>query len=280
MLSYRHLFHAGNFADVLKHIILIKILEHLCKKDKPFCCIDTHAGPGDYHLNDVYALKNREFENGIARLWQRNDLPDSVANYVNFIKKYNNNDELNRYPGSPLIIKQFLRNKDRLFLYELHSTEIELLRIAVSRDRRIKVFHADGLKNAFGLLPPSEHRGMVLIDPSYEIKSDYDLVTETLIQMHKRFATATYALWYPVVERSRNQQLERALKNSGLKNVQLFELGIKTDTHEFGMTASGIIVVNPPWTLASDMQQTLPWLANELGIEGAGRYRIETLAGE
>ncbi|OYV18326.1 MAG: DNA (exogenous) processing protein [Methylococcaceae bacterium NSP1-1] len=280
MLSYRHSFHAGNFADVLKHIILIKILEHLKKKDKPFCCIDTHAGPGEYALDEGYALKNREFENGIGKLWQRDDLPDSVANYVNFIKKFNNTDELSRYPGSPLIIKQFLRNKDRLFLYELHSTEIELLSAAVNRDRRIKVFHADGLKNVLGLLPPNEHRGMILIDPSYEIKSDYNLVIETLIQMHKRFATGTYALWYPVVERSRNKHLEKAIKNSGIKNVQLFELGIKTDTHEHGMTASGMIVVNPPWTLAADIQQILPWLADVLGIDGAGLYRIETLVGE
>jgi 23S rRNA (adenine2030-N6)-methyltransferase len=280
MLSYRHSFHAGNFADVLKHLILIKILEYLGKKEKPFCCIDTHAGPGDYALDAEFALKNREFENGIARLWQRNDLPDSVANYVSVIKKFNSTESLNRYPGSPLIIKQFLRNKDSLFLYELHSTEIQLLNAVVNRDRRIKVFHADGLKNAVGLLPPKEHRGLVLIDPSYEIKSDYNLVVETLIQMHKRFATGTYALWYPVVERNRNQQLEKAIKTSGLKNVQLFELGIKTDTHEHGMTASGMIVVNPPWTLVSEMQQTLPWLANTLGIDGAGKYRIETLVGE
>ena len=280
MLSYRHSFHAGNFADVLKHIILIKILEHLKKKDKPFCCIDTHAGPGEYALDEGYALKNREFENGIGKLWQCDDFPDSVANYVNFIKKFNNTDELIRYPGSPLIIKQFLRNNDRLFLYELHSTEIELLNLAVTRDRRVKVFHADGLKNVLGLLPPNEHRGMILIDPSYEIKSDYNLVIETLIQMHKRFATGIYALWYPVVERSRNKHLEKAIKNSGIKNVQLFELGIKTDTHEHGMTASGMIVVNPPWTLATEMQQILPWLAEVLGIEGAGLHRIETLAGE
>jgi 23S rRNA (adenine2030-N6)-methyltransferase len=280
MLSYRHSFHAGNFADVLKHLILIKILEYLSKKEKPFTCIDTHAGPGDYALNAEFALKNKEFENGITQLWQRNDLPDSVAHYVNVIKAFNHTETLSHYPGSPLIIKQFLRNKDSLFLYELHSTEIQLLNVAVNRDRRIKVFHADGLKNAVGLLPPKEHRGLVLIDPSYEIKNDYQLVVETLIQMHKRFATGTYALWYPVVDRSRNQQLEKAIKTSGLKNVQLFELGIKTDTHEHGMTASGMIVVNPPWTLAPEMQQTLPWLADILGIEGAGKYRIETLVGE
>ena len=280
MLSYRHSFHAGNFADVLKHLILIKILEYLGKKDKPFCCIDTHAGPGVYDLNENYALKNKEFENGIAKLWLRDDLPKSVATYVKLIKTFNEKDQLSRYPGSPLIIKQFLRNRDRLFLYELHSTEIQLLVNTIGKDRRIKVFHEDGLKNAVGLLPPMEHRGLILIDPSYEIKSEYQLVIETLIQMHKRFATGTFALWYPVVERSRNKHLEKALKTSGLKNVQLFELGIKTDTHEHGMTASGMIVVNPPWTLATDMQKTLPWLANVLGIDGAGLYRIETLVGE
>ena len=280
MLSYRHSFHAGNFADVLKHLILIKILAHLSKKDKPFCCIDTHAGPGDYILTGDFALKNREFENGIGKLWQRDDLPDGLADYVNLIKKFNGTDQLRLYPGSPLIIKEFLRNRDRLFLYELHSTEIKLLSTAVDRDRRIKAFHADGLTSAMGLLPPKEHRGLVLIDPSYEVKSDYKQVVESLINMHKRFATGIYALWYPVVDRLRSRQLEKAIKTSGIKNVQSFELGILTDTDDYGMTASGMIVVNPPWTLAANMKRILPWLAQVLGIEGAGSYRIETLAGE
>ena len=280
MLSYRHSFHAGNFADVLKHIVLIKILEHLRKKNKPFCCIDTHAGPGEYQFNSDYALKNKEFENGITRLWQRDDLPDNVASYVNIIKNFNPNDALSRYPGSPLIIRHFLRNHDRLFLHELHSTEIDVLSSVIGHDRRIKVAHSDGLKSAIGLLPPVQHRGMVLIDPSYEIKSDYQLVVDTLINMHKRFPIGTYALWYPVVDRNRNQHLEKAIITSNLKNVQLFELGIAADTQEHGMTASGMIVVNPPWTLASEMQQTLPWLANRLGLEGAGQYRIETLVSE
>lgn len=280
MLSYRHSFHAGNFADVLKHTVLIKILEHLCKKDKPFCCIDTHAGPGDYQLTSDYALKNREFENGIARLWQQDNLPDCVADYINVIKNFNSSDALNRYPGSPLIIRHFLRTHDRLFLHELHSTEIELLKTTLGHDRRIKIAHTDGLKAAIGLLPPVQHRGMALIDPSYEIKSDYPLVLDTLLQMYKRFPIGTYALWYPVVDRSRNQYLEKAIKTSGLKNVALFELGITADTQEHGMTASGMIIVNPPWTLATDMQLTLPWLANTLGLEGAGHYRIETLVNE
>jgi 23S rRNA (adenine2030-N6)-methyltransferase len=280
MLSYRHSFHAGNFADVLKHIVLIEILEYLKKKDKPFCYIDTHAGPGSYQLNSDYALKNREFENGIGKLWQRDDLPDCVARYVNLIIRFNSSALLTRYPGSPSIAKQLMRSKDRLFLFELHSTEIKQLNNTFTKDRRIKVFHADGLINAIGLLPPNEHRGLTLIDPSYEIKSDYSLVIESLVNMHKRFATGTYAIWYPVVERSRNLKLELAIQSSGIKNVQLFELGIRADTYEHGMTASGMIVVNPPWTLAATMQRILPGLADVLGKDGKGFYRIQTLVGE
>ncbi len=280
MLSYRHSFHAGNFADVLKHLILIKILEYLHKKDKPFCCIDTHAGPGLYELNSDYALKNKEFENGISRLWQQPNLPASVEQYVKVIQHFNVTDQLNYYPGSPLIAQHFLRVQDRLFLHELHSTEIEMLTQTVKKDRRIKVFHADGLKNTLGLLPPNEHRGLILIDPSYEIKTDYQSVVDTLIQMHKRFATGTYALWYPVVDRTRNQHLELALKQSAIKNIQLFELGISADTAEKGMTSSGMIVINPPWTLQADMQETLPYLATQLGLDHAGHYRIETLVKE
>lgn len=280
MLSYRHAFHAGNFADVLKHLILIRILEYLKEKDKPFCCVDTHAGPGAYALDSDYALKNREFDNGIGKLWQRHDLPDGVAAYVELIRQFNGQEPLRRYPGSPLIAQQLLRDADRLFLYELHSTEIALLTEAVNRDRRIKVFHDDGLKSAIGLLPPAERRGLVLIDPSYEMKSDYQEVVNTLVKMHKRFATGIFALWYPVVERRRNDALEQALQNSGIKNIQLFELGIQADTSEHGMTASGMIVINPPWTLKPDMERVLPWLADVLGESGAGFFRVRKLAGE
>ncbi|MDO9140892.1 MAG: 23S rRNA (adenine(2030)-N(6))-methyltransferase RlmJ [Methylobacter sp.] len=280
MLSYRHSFHAGNFADVLKHIVLIQSLDYLTQKDKPLCCIDTHAGPGKYELDGDYALKNREFDTGIAKLWQRNDLPECVARYVSLVKRFNSTDKLTRYPGSPLLVKQLLRDKDRLCLFELHSTEIKLLTAEAHKDKRIQVVHADGLSSAVKLLPPPERRGLVLIDPSYEIKDDYQQVVETLAAMHKRFATGTYALWYPVIERRRNQKLERAIGASGINNVQLFELGIRADSSEHGMTASGMIVVNPPWTLAAEMKQVLPWLAEVLGNKGEGFYRIQTLAGE
>ncbi len=278
MLSYRHAFHAGNFADVLKHTILIQILEHLGKKDKPFCCIDTHAGPGKYELDGDYAQKNQEYQNGIGKLWQRDDLPECVAEYLNLVKRFNQPDKLTRYPGSPLLIKQMLRNKDRLCLFELHSTEIKLLKDLTSQ--HITVSHGDGLKDSLKLLPPIERRGLVLIDPSYEIKNDYTQVVDALKLMHKRFAVGTYALWYPVINRRKNQLLEKAIQTSGINNVQLFELGIRNDSNEHGMTSSGMIIINPPWTLLSQMQQTLPWLAEALGQEGEGFYRIETLVAE
>jgi len=279
MLSYRHAFHAGNFADVLKHLTLIQLIDYLSKKDKGFCYIDTHAGAGSYALHSDYALKNREFDNGIGKLWQRTDLPAEIAQYVNLIQQINQGKQLHYYPGSPVISQTLLRQQDRLILFELHSTEIKLLSNFVKKDARVKVLHEDGLSNSLTLLPPIERRGLVLIDPSYEIKSDYIQVFKTLEKMYQRFATGTYALWYPVIERQRILQLERNFKNSEIKNIQLFELGLCADATQPGMTACGMIVINPPWTLKSQMEQILPWLVAIL-TEQKGYYRIEQLIGE
>lgn len=279
MLSYRHAFHAGNFADVLKHIILIQLIDYFGKKDAPFCYIDSHAGAGSYALDAGYALKNSEFNNGIGRLWQHPNLPDAVERYVRIIQQANNGDGLHHYLGSPLIAQHTLRPQDKLSLFELHSTEVELLKTAIGRDKRVKVFHADGLKAVLGLLPPIQRRGLIFIDPSYELKSDYLEVPSALMAMHKRFPTGSYALWYPVVDRRRNQVLERTLQASGIKNIQLFELAIAPDNNEHGMTASGLIIINPPWTLTAQMQTVLPCLLDVLS-NGVGFYRIETLVDE
>ena len=280
MLSYQHAYHAGNFADVLKHIVLVQVLNYLKTKDKPLCYIDTHAGSGDYKLHSGPAQKNQEYLCGIGNLWQHETLPDCVANYVNLIKHNNLSGHLSHYPGSPLLAAQLLGKNDRLFLYELHTTESRLLVDAVKKDKRIKTFRTDGLKDSLGLLPPKEHRGLILIDPSYEIKDEYKAVVDALQAMHKRFASGCYLLWYPVVARKRNAYMERALKESGIANIQLFELGIQPDSEEFGMTACGMIVINPPWTLLADMQDSLPWLAKTLGEGQQGYYRIEQLVGE
>jgi len=280
MLSYRHGFHAGNFADVLKHWVLVQIIEHLKKKDKPFFYLDTHAGAGMYALNSEAALKNREFDGGIAKLWRRDDLPAGLRRYVDLVGQFNQEKALLRYPGSPAIAANLMRKQDRLCLYDLHSTEFKFLHALVEKDRRIKTFHADGLADSLALLPPKERRGLVLIDPSYELSNDYREVVETLKKMHKRFATGIYALWYPVVERQRIRRLERALQDSGIADMVLFELGIAADSKGHGMTASGMIVINPPWTLASEMRLVLPWLAEALGVAGQGSQRIVSLTQE
>jgi 23S rRNA (adenine2030-N6)-methyltransferase len=280
LLSYQHAYHAGNFADVLKHIVLIRVLTYQKSKHKPLCYIDTHAGSGSYKLNGVEAQKNREFLNGIGTLWQREKLPPGVAGYVDMIRRCNQPGLLSTYPGSPLIASRVLDKNDRLFFYDLHPAEAKGLVNRFNKDKHIKAFHGDGLKESLSLLPPKEHRAVVLVDPSYELKTDYQAVVNGLVAMHKRFATGCYLLWYPVVDRKRNRYLERALQASAIRNIQLFELGIQPDTNDFGMTASGMIVINPPWTLLADMQNVLPWLAKTLGLQQQSFCRLEQMVAE
>lgn len=280
MLSYLHGYHAGNFADALKHLALSQTLSYLKQKDKPLCFIDTHAGRGLYQLNSPEAQKNKEYQSGIGKLWEKTELPVPVADYIRLIKQFNCSNQLSRYPGSPLIAAKLLGLQDRLFCYELHPKENNALNSIAGDDKRIKVLSQDGLAGAIGLLPPKERRGLVLIDPSYELKDEYQSLITAVNAMYKRFATGCYLLWYPVVDRKHNRYLERELTKSGIKNIELYELGIRKDDDAFGMTASGMIVINPPWILKHKLQQSLPRLAQLLGCEGQGSYRIEQMVGE
>ena len=283
MLSYRHAFHAGNYADVLKHTVLILTLEYLLQKDKSLRIIDTHAGAGFYKLTGAQANKTGEFHGGIGKLWAMaqsgQPLPASLKSYLAMVGKFNPGHSLQCYPGSPTIIQAFMREQDRLFAHELHPADAQYLKEHLGHDKRIKIAEEDGFAGMQALLPPPDRRGLVLIDPSYEIKSDYSLVVKQVIQAHKRFATGTWAIWYPVVLRERMDEMEQALKKSGIKNIQLYELAISADNPDYGMTASGMILINPPWTLWSAMEETLPWLVDHLGGEGAS-YRLEKLVSE
>lgn len=277
MLSYRHSYHAGNFADVLKHIVLIEILLHLGKKDKAFDYIDTHAGAGLYDLRSVHAEKLQEYKTGIGRL-KAEDWPE-LSHYLEAVNGLNPDGVLQLYPGSPLITRQFMRSHDRAWLYELHPEDARLLATNVRSDKRVRVMREDGLRGLLTLLPPVSRRGMVLIDPSYEIKSDYDLVTKTVIEAHKKFATGSYAIWYPVIERSRIHRMEKQLLNSCIKNIQRFELGITGDDSP-GMTSSGMIVINPPWQLMATMQALLPKLCETLAADKGAFYKADVLVAE
>lgn len=278
MLSYRHSFHAGNFADLLKHIVQVEILEHLIKKDKPFDYIDTHSGAGLYTLSTEQANKTAEYKQGIAKI-SAADFPE-LSSYYSVINACNNADKLEHYPGSPAIAMHYMRGKDRAWLFELHRSDYQLLQDLTAKQRQIRVQQSDGYKGLLSLLPPASRRGLVLIDPPYEIKDDYQKVVDTLIKAHRKFATGSYALWYPVVDRSRIRYMEKQLSQSGIRNIQLFELGIAADSKERGMTSAGMIVINPPWTLKEKMQQLLPKLVKALDSNGESFYRIETLVEE
>lgn len=279
MLSYRHGFHAGNFADVLKHLVLVHTLEYMKQKEKPLRLIDTHAGAGVYKLSGAQAQKNREFDNGIGRLWSLPQTPAAVQRYVQQVREINEQGQLQIYPGSPLLMQHLMRPQDRLFVHELHPTDFQFLRDTLRTDKRIKVINEDGFAGLQGLLPPPDRRALVLLDPSYEVKSDYQQLVKQVIQAHKRFATGTFAIWYPVVLRQRIDEMEIALKKSGITNIQLMELGLQPDNPEHGMTSSGMILINPPWTLWQAMEDALPWLVDTLS-DGAGFYRLEQLVPE
>ncbi len=280
MLSYRHAYHAGNHADVLKHLVVVRCVRYLRRKDRPLCYVDTHAAAGGYSLLADESQKCCEYQSGIEKLWQQNDLPESVADYRNLVAEYNQHQHLSRYPGSPWLAAKVLSKQDALWLHELHPNEAESLKATFSRDRRIKVVAGDGYQGSVALMPPPQRRGLVLIDPSYEIKSDYQQVVETLQKLHSRFATGVFALWYPVVERQRIDRLEKALCSSGIQRINLYELSIKPDHSDYGMTGSGMIIINPPWGLQQDMPQALPYLARQLGEAAGSHYRIESLVGE
>jgi len=283
MLSYLHSFHAGNFADVLKHSISVHILEYMNQKPKPFFYLDTHSGTGGFALNADEAQKTQEYLGGIGQLWnlsqtEFDNLPGLVKNYVELVKGFNQDHNLQTYPGSPWFAKALMREHDRLSLFELHPREFKSLLTNIRGDRRIKAFQKDGFHACLSQLPPKERRGYVLMDPPYEVKQDYKTATESLIKAHKKFATGTYALWYPVVDRYRIDEIEKTFIKSGIKNIQLFELGVKADNKK-GMTSSGMIIINPPWTLMQQAKQALPDLANKLASKN-GRYRCIQLVDE
>ena len=283
MLSYLHSFHAGNFADVLKHSVSAHILNYLTEKPKPVFYLDTHSGTAAFSLHASEAQKTQEYLNGVAKLWQLSEhektkLPGLIKEYIELIQCFNQTSELQIYPGSPWFAKTLLREHDRINLFELHPREFKTLLQNIRGDRRIKAFQKDGFHACISQLPPKERRGYVLMDPPYEVKQDYKTATETLIKAHDKFATGTYALWYPVVDRYRIDEMEKAFVKSGIKNIQLFELGIQPDK-EKGMTSSGMIVINPPWTLMKQAQEALPLLAKLLAGQ-YGQYRCEQLVAE
>jgi len=277
MLSYRHAFHAGNHADVLKHFVEVSVLDYLLGKDKPLCYIDTHAGPGMYDLTRGYATQNEEFRSGIAKLWNATSLPAPLSRYVDCVRSLNADDRLAVYPGSPAIARQLLRADDRLALFELHPSDFTLLQDWKGRDKRILLQQSSGFDGLIAQLPPREKRALVLIDPPYEIKQDYELVVNVLRNALKRFATGVYMIWYPLLARNEVARMQNALRSLPELKWLNAELTISA-TKDSGMFGSGVFVVNPPWPLHSQLQQCLPILVSELGVSELGVSELDVSA--
>ena len=283
MLAYRHAFHAGNHADVLKHLVLAQVLAHMAAKDKPYTLIDTHAGAGGYSLEGRYAHTKDEFVGGIAKLYHRDDLPPALAAYVELVRQFNGGGSLEQYPGSPAIANLMLRSDDRLRLYELHPTDERILRAFLANRQHTEVFHSDGFAALSKQLPPPSRRGVVLIDPSYEIKSDYTKVLAAVRETLERFASAVILVWLPQLRTLESQQLPQRLQNSAAKAAPKGWLHARltvaqADERGFGLLGSSTFVINPPHGLHETLQEVLPCLVEELGQYDGANFLLEQQA--
>jgi 23S rRNA (adenine2030-N6)-methyltransferase len=279
MLSYRHAFHAGNYADVLKHSVLSLVLEYMTRKEKGFTYIDSHSGAGMYQLFDDYAQKTGEYKQGIEKLIQSKNIPEAILPYVELINTLNNQQPLSIYPGSPGIAREILRRQDTAHLFELHPTDFDLLTDFCQRWKKCFTKKSDGYKGILSLLPPPSRRAVVLIDPPYELKTDYQLSVQTIIDAYKKFSTGTYLLWYPVVNRNLVESMKNHFLSSQIRNVLQLELCIAADTEEYGMTGTGLFVVNPPWQLKQQCEIILPYL-HQLLANKEGSFQVEQLIAE
>lgn len=292
MLSYRHAFHAGNHADVLKHLVTIQLLRYLGQKDTSYMVIDTHAGAGVYALDSGYAAKNAEFETGISRLWERKDLPPAVAEYVQVVRQLNPDGKLRFYPGSPYCADATMREQDRLRLFELHPSDGKILtdnfrRLDAAREhstsggnkrgKRVMVQQGDGFLGLKSLLPPPSRRGLILIDPPYEVKDDYRHVKNTVEDALTRFSTGTYAIWYPLLNRMESRQMPDKLKRMKANGWLNVTLTVRTPSPDgFGLHSSGMFVINPPWTLEPMLKELMPYLVKVLGTDSGAGFTLES----
>ncbi|MDO8845708.1 23S rRNA (adenine(2030)-N(6))-methyltransferase RlmJ [Methylicorpusculum sp.] len=274
MLSYRHGFHAGNFADVLKHSLISLAITSLNQKDKPYVYIDTHAGAGRYLLKSAYAEKTGEYLRGIARIWQLKDVPPVLSSYLGVIKSLNMGKSLIHYPGSPALVKKLIRHQDRMQLSELHSSDFPLLLDLFKGDKQVTVNKEDGPNSLIKKLPPIQKRGLILIDPSYELKEDYRLVVETLVAALNRFATGIYGLWYPVIDRGITENLMKKLIATGIRRQLRIEFCPEPDSSRPGMTGCGMLFINPPWQLESQARELLLLLNKHLAND-EGCWKVD-----
>lgn len=290
MFSYRHAFHAGSHADILKHLTLIHLVEYLQEKPGALTIVDTHAGAGIYSLQDGFSTVSKEADGGIFRLYQyvetcnhaNSPIPESIQEYLKHIEAENAAGQLNTYPGSPFILARLLRPQDRLKLFELHPKEIDILRHNINQlkqSKQIDIYAEDSFARLKALLPPLSRRGLVLIDPSYEDKQDYRYLELAMEEALQRFATGCYAIWYPVLSRRESAALPDRLKKIATTHKRSWlhtELRVENEPGERRLQASGMFIINPPWTLEKQLAQALPTLTKALGVNGGGQFLLKS----
>ncbi|HJQ56936.1 MAG TPA: 23S rRNA (adenine(2030)-N(6))-methyltransferase RlmJ [Vineibacter sp.] len=282
-MNYRHGFHAGNFADVLKHVAWLELLRLMAAKDKKLFVLDTHAGRGGYDLTGEQAARSGEWQQGVGRLLAAEARPPVVRRYLEAVRAYDRKfgvgrTTLGHYPGSPRLTRPALRAGDRCVICEAHQGEATLLRREFAGDKAVEVRFADGYAALKALLPPPERRGLVLLDPPFEKVDEFPRAARALVQALKRFATGVYALWYPLKDEAAVLVLRAAVAGFAPRAVDL-ELKLAQPLPEDGLHACGLIVINPPWTFDDTMKGALPWLAHALGRGPGAHGAVRWLAG-
>jgi 23S rRNA (adenine2030-N6)-methyltransferase len=282
VLSYRHEFHAGNFADVMKHICLIQLIKALTNKPAGFCYIDSHSGSNYYDLTHEFAQKTSEFKSGIELLWSFYSLesPNAVKDYLQLIANVNNKT-LTTYLGSAALIKNYLRPQDQMILMELHPQSYHILKSQFQANSQIHLHQRDGFQGIIALTPPIQKRGLIFIDPAYELKTDYITAIDTIKMAYKKWSNAIYVLWYPIFAQANYSEiLLKQCNRSSLKKVLRIELTRQPSHTPRALIGSGLLIVNPPYLFEQQLQQWLPWLWSILSPHSEGEWRIEWLIGE
>lgn len=280
MLSYRHGFHAGNYADVLKHITEIMLLKSLLRKNKPFCYIDTHAGAGAYSLKSEWSNKTGEYKNGIAKIIANEELKALIPEYFAIIKEINNNeDKLVNYPGSPYIACKLMRPEDEEICIELHPNEYENLKYNMYHFKNCYVHHREAMEGVNAILPPKIRRGLVFVDPSFEEDSDYKNTIKMIKNIHKRFNQAIIALWYPILGKAsdRSYELTREITKLQIASTLKAELKICAQDTLLGMHGTGMFVMNYPYEFDTNINQVMPILEQQLALDNSAKANVEIL---
>ena len=285
-MNYRHHFHAGNFADVMKHVLLLQILTRLNQKDKPYRYIDTHGGAGKYDLSTSAAQKSGEFLTGIHRLVKLDDsikrnAPEGVKQYLDIVEKMREGSGKGAYPGSPWFALEGMRETDKATIFEMQRDVFQQLYMNI-RDRRAGLHERDAYEGLLGVIPPKEKRGVVMIDPHYELeRKDFPQLVELIVAAYKKWPTGCFAIWYPIKDRAMIERFEKKMFKTGIRRQLVCEVCVWPDDTPVGLNGCGLLVINPPWKFSQDADEALQWLFPHLRMsENGGHAAVRWLVGE